>query len=854
MENVSVLDCLNELQQEIVLAPLSNMLVIAGAGTGKTRVLISRIAYLIDAENVAPRNILAVTFTNKAAKEMSERINAFFNWDNSNGMLIATFHSMCYRFLRIYAAEAMLPKDFSVITTSDQLSIIKGIFKDLELKDETLKSICLDEEFTPRIALESIMALKEQGKDPVGNAKDLENELQNFSKNIHKQTSESLLNLIFFAYQNNCEKSSLLDFADLLNRMKKLLISNSNVRFALQKRYRHIFVDEFQDTNSLQYEILMLLHSENSYLFVVGDDDQAIYGWRGADYTNLIKLRNDIPNIDLYELTINYRSNQNILTFSNAVVAHNNKRLLNKQLVNIERFEQMYATDRELFVKYLKCRTSLDENEISARALRELIDRSLTDNVVPAFEARIRNFISYTGDENANKVRIIHMPSSKVEAKCVGHLITRLKCRGVKEQDIAILYRNNYLSANIEEMLSAKQIPYSIYGGLKFFERAEVLNTIAYLRLMLNTKDDAAFKRVINVPKRGVGPKSVEKLEEHANSIGLSCFEALEAIIQSNDKAGMKLIKKMIPFYELIVSLRKFIDSIPLHSLVSRVIFNTGLLGMYEEMDIAEDAHKTGLGRVKNLEQLVSIAENFDINNIKNDIELEQELRDEFEKTSMFALAENDLDNPDNVPTASKSNKKINHNKLPVFTLLDAIEDEEFLSSEDSIHVDLIKDHNDIETADEANQANSSGNIDPLSRKEIFEQFVVNAALSSSSEVSENGSVENSGIQMMTIHASKGLEFKAVIVIGCEESILPSQRSDDEEEEYRLAYVAFTRAKKDLYILSSEIRYGYGGHTAGGGVSPIVKNALEYLSPSLDYKSCPYSAFYFNGQDFEQRS
>lgn len=868
MDNKSIIDDLNELQKEIVLAPVSNMMVIAGAGTGKTRVLISRIAYLIDAENVYPSSILAVTFTNKAAKEMSDRVMSFFKWTDTKGMFISTIHSMCLRFLRIYATEAMLAKDFSVITTSEQQGVIKSILSDYDIAFNDAKDLIFDDQMldqlkdmiSPRLIVEEIMRSKEYGKTYIGDPATLEKELKTLKKNWMYMSTSDFTNLMFYAYTKVCLKSNLLDFCDLIIKMKQLLDSNSQVRYNIQRRFKHIFIDEFQDTNAMQYQLMIALKGNSSYLFVVGDDDQAIYGWRGADYTNLLRLRQDVPDIQLYELTINYRSNQNILSFSNAVVSNNKNRLLDKKLVNIERFTKSYETDLAIFQNYVK--TPLfsqydiqeleltpdevaDDANMSARRVRDLVDLGIKLDLVPDALIRLRNNSAMQGEASAPKVKLVDIDSSYNESQCVQDIISRLVDQGYKYHEIAILYRNNFLSANLEEGMFKSGVPYEIFGGHKFYDRAEIQNVIAYLRLMLNVKDDGSFRRVINVPSRKIGNKSVEKLEEFARSIGLSLFETLECIILSKDKTGLAMVKKMVPFYETVVYCRSLIKQLPLRSLISEVAQRTGLIKMYEELDEKEKSARQGVARIDNIQQLIVNAESFEQSNMEEDnsVESDESMRENLveevaEEKSALERFEESRAQAENAAKASSMNQD-----MP--GLMDLLDDVGF--DEDEVKETSSKAQ---ESSDDKTDASKEEKTLEEKRYEIFTNFVANAALVSAAESNAMASDNASkGVNLMTIHASKGLEFKAVIVIGCEAGLLPSSRSEDLTEEFRLGYVAFTRAMHDLYILSCRRRRMFKGTHVSVEPSEIIVEACKNLAPVRNTKLCPFiSVRYIDGE------
>lgn len=707
----SILENLNDSQKEAVSAPLSNMLVIAGAGTGKTRVLVSRIAYLIKHYMIEPRNILAVTFTNKAAGEMRERIGLFVGEYLHRQLWASTFHSICLRLLRAYSKQAGLEPNFTVLDTDSQTTLTKRIMKELNIDVK---------EFKPSEAVSKISKLKEDGI----RADDYIKRGRIFGESQYENMCK-----IYSSYEKICNDENSVDFSELLLRTVELLESNDEIRALQHRRFKEILVDEFQDTNSIQYKFLRLMAGKNSHVMVVGDDDQSIYGWRGADYTNMHKFLKDFDDVHEILLALNYRSSQKILDMANTLIAENSDRLMEKVL----------------------------KGNIGQ------------------------------GDD----VSILNCSNNNCEASAVVQLIAKLHEAGEKYQDMAILYRNNYLSLGFEQSLSMKHIPFVIYGGQRFFERAEILDTLAYLRLLINENDDTAALRIINVPSRKLGPKVVADLRaigRERNCSMLQAIRLLEAYSKQEgaDKALVSLYKKVTPFYNLILQMKEKKANSPLHELVDYVINASGLHEMYALKDAKEGKTGEENSRVSNLGVLVS--------NVK-----------EFE-ASMQAQADK---------SASDEEAK-------------------------DINADNVEDS-------PSGEATSNVLEDPLLT------YLSNITLVSTSELDEDGSssTECDAVNMMTIHSSKGLEFKHVFLVGFENTILPSQRSVDIgsdksiSEERRLAYVGITRAKEDLYISYAQNRSMFGNIVPTGAsqfLRQIVRSYNEVKKEERPFKIIPIAS------------
>ena len=444
MDVSHLLDDLNDAQREAVSGAPGPLLVLAGAGSGKTRVLTHRVAWLVGVEGVSPHSILAVTFTNKAAAEMRGRIEGMLAAP-VGGMWIGTFHGLSHRLLRLHWKEANIIQAFQILDSEDQLRVIRRLMKGLNM-DEAY--------WPPKQAMWFINGHKEEGRRPkdIGEAND---------------PTQRELRRVYAAYEETCQRSGLVDFAELLLRAFELLRDNETMRAHYQARFRHVLVDEFQDTNRIQYAWLRLFVGPERNLFVVGDDDQSIYGWRGAKVENILKFDNDFPGTRVIRLEQNYRSTGTILKAANAVISHNTGRLGKNLWTAGEVGEPI-----ELYTAY----TDFEET-------RFVIDR-------------IQDWVT----------------------------------RGHARAECAVLYRSNAQSRLFEERLINEGIPYRVYGGLRFFERAEIKDALAYLRLMASRHDDPSFERVVNLPTRGIGAKTMDAVRERAKGEKISLWEAVQKL------------------------------------------------------------------------------------------------------------------------------------------------------------------------------------------------------------------------------------------------------------------------------------------------------------------------------------
>jgi DNA helicase-2/ATP-dependent DNA helicase PcrA len=519
MDVSPILSPLNDAQRAAVTAPLAPVLVLAGAGSGKTRVLTHRVAWLIRAEGISPHSILAVTFTNKAAAEMRGRIESLLGIPGG-ALWLGTFHGLAHRLLRLHWREAGLPQAFQILDGEDQLRLIRKL----------LKALGLDEErWAPRDVQYFINKHKDEGRRP--------GVLQDRGDPTEKQ-----LIRLYAEYEQACARAGVVDFAELLLRAYELWRDNAELLLHYRRRFRHVLVDEFQDTNAIQYAWLRLLVGSEGVPFAVGDDDQSIYRWRGARVENLHRFRDDFPQCQLLRLEQNYRSTGAILDAANALIAHNTGRLGKNLWTSGARGEPV------------RLYTAYNERDEAAFVL-----------------ARIQDWIAHGG--------------------------ARREC--------AILYRSNAQSRVFEEALIQARMPYRVYGGLRFFERAEVKDALAYLRLIANRDDDASFERVVNLPPRGIGARTVDAIREGARGAGSSLWRAAGAMVA--EAPGARASLALLGFLGLIERLGREATGLALHEQVDHVIRASGLIEHHQR-----DKADRGEARVENLEELVSAARGFE--------------------------------------------------------------------------------------------------------------------------------------------------------------------------------------------------------------------------------------------------
>ncbi|HAV1390275.1 TPA: DNA helicase II [Vibrio parahaemolyticus] len=520
MDPSLLLDGLNDKQREAVAAPLENLLVLAGAGSGKTRVLVHRIAWLMSVEQASPFSIMSVTFTNKAAAEMRGRIEELM-MGSASGMWNGTFHGICHRILRAHYLDAKLPEDFQIIDSDDQQRLLKRLIKAQNLDEK---------QWPARQVAWWINGKKDEGLRPA------------HIDAYHDPVTKTYLQL-YTAYQEACDRAGLVDFAEILLRAHELLRDNKFVREHYQARFKHILVDEFQDTNNIQYAWLRMMAGPECHVMIVGDDDQSIYGWRGAKVENIEKFTREFPSVTTIRLEQNYRSTKTILEASNTLIANNTERM-----------------GKELW----------------------------TDGVV------------------GEPISVYSAYNELDEARFAVNKIKEWQDKGGALNDAAMLYRNNAQSRVLEEALIQAGLPYRIYGGMRFFERQEIKDALAYMRLMANRNDDAAFERVVNTPTRGLGDKTLETIRRAARDRGCTMWEASVAMLDEQVLAG-RGAGALGRFIELITALEDDTLEMPLHEQTDHVIKYSGLFAMYEQ----EKGEKSK-ARIENLEELVTATRQFE--------------------------------------------------------------------------------------------------------------------------------------------------------------------------------------------------------------------------------------------------
>ena len=612
---------LNEMQRRAVTTTDGAILILAGAGSGKTRVITNKIAYLIEEKNVNPYNILAITFTNKAAKEMLSRVEEMIGED-SRRVWISTFHAFCSKVLRIEAHHLNYDNNFTIYDTTDKQTLIKNCMDALDYSKQSISPSLIASE--------------------ISKAKDSMIDIQEYENTYESDYIGSKIAKVYSLYQQELKKNNAMDFDDLIYNCIRLFKEHKDVLEKYQFKFKYIMVDEYQDTNYSQYLLIKMLSAMHKNICVVGDDDQSIYTWRGADIRNILEFEKDFDNVLQIKLEQNYRSTSNIINAAHSVIKKNNERKEKKIWTD--------ANDGEK-IKLYSATSERDESNYVAVNIKKMVDN-----------------------------------------------------QGYDYKDFAVLYRANSLSRTYEEAFMKYGIPYKIFGGLKFYDRMEIKDILAYFRIIDNKFDDISLKRIINVPKRSIGAKTIEKIEAYARQNNMSILDAMDEVddIVSTTKTR-ESVKK---FKLLISSLKALANVLPVSEFLDKVLENTNYRKLYLEENSIENQ-----SRLENIEELKSVVKEFELN------------------------------------------------------------------SEDK----------------------------------TLSAFLQNATLST--DMDENIKNDNY-VSLMTIHSSKGLEFRAVFLVALEEDIFPSSRSILEEskleEERRLCYVAITRAKEKLFMTRSTMRLLYG--------------------------------------------
>ena len=625
---------MNEQQKLAIQQTEGPLLILAGAGSGKTRVVTHRIAYLIEEMGVSPWNILAITFTNKAAREMKERTTALSPFGSD--VWISTFHSMCVSILRRHIDLLGYEKNFAILDDTDQISALKQVLKALNI-DPKLRP--------PKYYLARISDAKNQLLLPEDITPD---------RFIADQFKE-----VYEKYQKMLFSNNRLDFDDLLMLTVHLFGQNPAILEYYQQKFRYIHVDEYQDTNHAQYKIVKLLAGLHRNICVVGDSDQSIYSWRGADITNILSFEKDYEEAVVIKLEQNYRSTQKILDVANDIISNN-----------------------------------------------------------PAgYEKRL-----FTELGSGSKIVAKQSFSGDAEVQYVASEIKKLVHSGLSRDDIVILYRTNSQSRLFEQYFMKENIPYRLVGGLSYFKRKEIKDLVAFLRLIIDSRDDFSFERIVNVPTRGIGATTIEKVSIASVNMGVSMFDSIPTLAQSLSGATAK---KLLNFYQLITLLQSQIDELNIQAFIDLVLDETGYLATLRSEDTIESN-----SRIENLEEFKTMAMTFEKDQL----------------AGIIAQEEMDFD-----PDAMTTRQKL-----------------EILLTDIGLQTDVTE---------------------------------------------EDAATDK--ITMMTVHASKGLEFNTVFLVGFEDGIFPLHSSieageDEIEEERRLAYVAITRAERQLYITNARSRMHQG--------------------------------------------
>ncbi len=653
MSTLDLLNSLNEEQRAAVSAPIGPVLVLAGAGSGKTRVLTHRAAWLILEHGVSPHGMMAVTFTNKAASEMRGRIETLLGLP-ADALWIGTFHGLSHRMLRRHWREARLPQSFQILDDDDQQRLVRKVIREQKLDEQR---------WVPREVQNFINSSKDDGRR---------------SKNLadrNDPTRQQLIRL-YKLYEERCETAGVVDFAELMLRSFELLRDTPDLGEYYRERFRHVLVDEFQDTNGIQYDWIRQLVGKTGAPFVVGDDDQSIYRWRGARVENMQHFRREY-NATVFRLQQNYRSTAVILAAANAVIAKNTDRM-----------------GKEL----------------------------------------------WTAVKGGEPIRVYAAFNERDEADFVIDRIREHERRGLPLAAAAVLYRSNAQSRAFEESLMAARIPYRVYGGLRFFERAEIKDALSYLRLTQSRDDDIAFERVVNLPTRGIGGATLDLLRDNARDHNRSLWSAGQELAPALPGRAAGALRG---FFALIDRLALAIAELPLHEQVQYVIQNSGLRDHH-----SREKDNKGEARVENLDELVNAAEGFQ---------------------------------PDNDEGLSPLNSFLAHATL------------------------------------ESGETQAATGLDC--------------------------------VQLMTLHAAKGLEFPTVFVVGLEEGLFPSERSafdaDRLPEERRLCYVGLTRAMQRLYLTHAESRRIFGRTSyrdPSRFLSELPPEAVEDVRPRISVSRPLYAS------------
>ena len=740
---------LNEMQRRAVFTTDGPLLILAGAGSGKTTVLVNRIANLIrfgaaHGSKQLPRpateedvkalrsaimtgtaapgwldgmlrqnavrswNVMAITFTNKAAGEMKERLRRMLGGEEGDEVFASTFHSACVRILRRWAEEIGYPRSFTIYDTDDAQRVMKAVYKDLNVDDKF---------FPIKSAINQMSRWKDQLVSP-----------EQALANPAKDTKGALAARIYAAYEKRLKEAGAFDFDDLLLYAFLLLKNHEDVRSAYQSRFRYIMVDEYQDTNHAQYSITGLLAEGHKNIMVVGDDDQSIYSWRGADLRNILEFEQDYPSAHTVKLEQNYRSVGNVLAAANAVIANNQHRKAKKL---------------------------------------------------------------FTSAEDGDKIQVYMAADERDEGRWIAGEIEKQRAAGLSYNQVAVFYRTNAQSRMLEDMLLRAGVPYRIVGGTRFFDRAEIRDVMAYLTLVVNPADDIAAKRVINVPRRGIGKTTIERIEQFAREMGMTFMEGAElAIVDPELRASAR--QAIGEFVGLINEARTYGGD--LRKVIEMIIDKSGLIGALQAENTDE-----ARGRIENIQEFLGVV-------------------DEFTETH------EDEDAMYEAPTAGGA-ELADEEAAPAFSAPADAPAGSFYA---------------FAGANELAKASEDSPVRVL-RGDSLADFIEWVRLRTDLDtVAEDGHA----VTMMTVHSSKGLEFDCVFVAGMEETLFPHMNSVGDaagiEEERRLAYVAITRARKKLFLTCAYARQIFG-QTSSNPISRFVQEIPSELRQTTGLGSAGFS-------------
>ena len=703
------IDSLNPAQKEAVLTTEGPLLVLAGAGSGKTRVLTYRIAHLVADLGIAPWRILAITFTNKAAAEMRERLGALLP-DGTRGMWVCTFHAMCVRMLREDADLLGYTGQFTIYDDDDSRRMVRDIMQALGIEQK---------QYPLNMIRSKISAAKNAMVGP-----------EEFSRMANTPPEQKAAQ-VYLELERRLRAANAMDFDDLLVRALELLRTRPEVLEKYQERFRYISVDEYQDTNHVQYEIANLLAGRYQNLMVVGDDDQSIYSWRGADISNILDFEQDFPAAHVVKLEQNYRSTGHILSAANAVVRHNSQR-----------------KEKRLF----------------------------------------------TAAGDGEKIQAYQASDERDEGRWIASEIEKLRAGGMSYDDIAVFYRTNAQSRILEDMFLRAGVPYKIVGGTRFFDRAEIRDVMAYLKMIVNPADEMSVKRVINTPRRGIGSTSIAKIEELARENRCSFFQACEIATAETGRFSAKVRSALGDFVAIVREGRRMDGE--LQRVVEAIVEQSGLM-----QALRAEGTPEAEGRVENIQEFLGVAAEFEESH--DDIEGTLESLEELRAAGLTVGAEEVAAPQPPAPVAAAA----------------------------------------AQTADEIDR--TYGALACKALPALLEWLALRSDLDALAG-------ETRAITMMTVHSAKGLEFPAVFVAGLEEGIFPHVAgfTDDPaklEEERRLAYVAITRARKRLFLTYAATRRTYGSTQA----NPRSRFVGEIPAADIEFSGVGSSGF--EGTGWEKR-